>query len=108
MSAQNLSTEPPSNAQEPRDTTIFRIPVGKLGFIGCLLIGGASGFIVFFITFFLAIIGVCIYDSATGTSMLNLNISYLYIAAPVGIVAMVVNLTYLLSLWARRKFAGGH
>ncbi len=108
MSAQNLSTEPPSHAQEPTDTTIFRIPIGKLGLIGSLLIGGASGFIVFFVTFFLAIIGVCIYDAATGTSMLNLNISYLYIAAPVGIVTMVVSLTYLLPLWARRKFAGGH
>lgn len=68
--------------------------------------GGAAGFIVFFVTFFLSIVGVMIYDAATGTSMLNLNISYLYIAAPVGILAMVGSLGYLLTLWARRKIAG--
>lgn len=68
--------------------------------------GGATGFIAFLITFFLAIVGVTIYDSATGTSMLNLNISYRYIAAPVGILVMVVSITYLVTLWVRRKFAG--
>jgi TRAP-type C4-dicarboxylate transport system permease small subunit len=112
MSANNLSakpnlytrTETPSNST--KETTVFKVPIGRLGLLASLLLGGASGFIVFLFTFFFAIIGVVIYDSATGTSMLNLDISYRYIAAPVGILAMILSLTYLLSLWARRKLAG--
>lgn len=88
-----------------KDVTIFKIPIGRLGLLSCLLMGGVCGFLAFFVTFFLAIIGVTIYDSATRTSMLNLNISYLYIAAPVGIFAMLISLTYLLALWARRKLS---
>jgi len=105
MNAQNVSTAAISHAQEIKDITIFKIPIGKLGLVGSLLAGGACGFLAFFVTFFLAIIGVTIYDSATGTSMLNLTISYRYIAAPVGILTMVVALTYLLSVWARSKFS---
>ena len=41
--------------------------------LSSLLMGGACGFIVFFVTFFLAIIGMMIYDAATHTSMLNLD-----------------------------------
>ena len=95
-----------SGAPKKRDVTIFKIPIGKIGLLSSLLMGGACGFLVFFATFFLAIVGVTIYDSATGTSMLNLNISYRYIAAPVGLIAMAVSLTYLLTVWARRKLSG--
>lgn len=68
--------------------------------------GGACGFIVFFVTFFLAIVGMMIYDAATKTSMLNLDISYRYIAAPVGLLAMAISLAYLLTVWVRRKMSG--
>jgi TRAP-type C4-dicarboxylate transport system permease small subunit len=102
---QNIAADV-STGSGGKDITVFKIPIGKLGLLSSLLMGGVCGFLVFFVTFFLAIIGVTIYDSATGTSMLNLNISYLYIAAPVGIFAMLVSLTYLLTMWARRKLSG--
>src|SRR5487761_1784564 len=89
-----------------KEVTILQIPIGKLGLLSSLLIGGACGFIVFFATLFLAIIGMTIYDSATGTSMLNLDISYRYIAAPVGLLAMAISLAYLLTVWVRRKMSG--
>ncbi len=95
-----------SSSSGKKEVTIFKIPIGKLGLLSSLLIGGACGFLVFFATFFLAIVGVVIYDAATGTSMLNLDISYRYIAAPVGILAMLVSLTYLLTVWVRRKLSG--
>jgi hypothetical protein len=95
-----------SGGSGKKDVTIFKVPIGKLGLISILLMGGACGFIVFFVTFFLAIVGVTIYDAATGTSMLNLTICYRYIAAPVGIFAMAVSLAYLLTVWARRKLSG--
>jgi TRAP-type C4-dicarboxylate transport system permease small subunit len=68
--------------------------------------GGACGFIAFFVTFFLAIVGMMIYDAATKASMLNLDISYRYIAAPVGLLAMAISLAYLLTIWVRRKMSG--
>ena len=99
-------TADPSSDPGKQDITIFKIPIGKLGLLSIVLMGGACGFIVFFATFFLAIVGVTIYDAATNTSMLNLNISYLYIAAPVGLLAMAISLTYLLTVWVRRKMSG--
>lgn len=103
--AQNISAEAPHNAGK-NEVSIFKVPIGKLGLLSSLLMGGACGFIVFFVTFFLAIVGMTIYDAATNTSMLNLNISYLYIAAPVGLLAMAISLAYLLTVWARRKMSG--
>ncbi len=88
---------------EPRETMIFGVPIGKLGLLSRMMIGGACGFIAFFATFFLAIVGVMIYDKATGTSMLNLDIAYKEIAAPVGILVMLGSLIYLIGAWARRK-----
>ncbi|MHB8303885.1 MAG: hypothetical protein ACYDC6_13780 [Acidobacteriaceae bacterium] len=111
MSAQNVSAGPsqrtdPDKGASAREITLFRIPIGRLGLLASLLIGGATGFIAFLLTFFLAILGVAIYDSVTGTSMLNLDISYRYIAAPVGILVMIASLTFLIAIWARRKFSG--
>jgi TRAP-type C4-dicarboxylate transport system permease small subunit len=103
--AQHIAAEA-SQAPANNDVTIFKIPIGKLGLLSSLLMGGACGFIVFFVAFFLAIVGMMIYDAATNTSMLNLDISYRYIAAPVGLVAMVISLTYLLTVWLRRKISG--
>lgn len=105
--AQNVSGIPPAAIAEPKETIVFGIPIGRLGLISRLLIGGACGFIAFLVTFFLAIIGVIIYDKATGTSLLNLDIAYKEIAAPVGILVMVGSLIYLIGAWARRKFSSG-
>jgi hypothetical protein len=106
ISAQNASNSLFADVAEPKETRIFGVPIGKLGLLSRLAMGGACGFLAFFATFFFAIIGVMIYDTATGTSLANLNIAYLYIAAPVGILAMLVSLTYLIGGWARRKFSG--
>ena len=105
MNAQNISANASSDMPKVKDVTVFNIPIGKLGLAGSVLISVACASIVFFVAFFLSILGVTIYDSATGKSLLNLAISYRYIAAPVGIVALFVCLTYLLSLWVRHKFS---
>jgi TRAP-type C4-dicarboxylate transport system permease small subunit len=103
--AQNIAVDAPHNPAK-NEVTVFKIPIGKLGLLSSILMGGACGFIVFFVTFFLGIVGMMIYDAATKTSMLNLNISYRYIAAPVGLLAMAISLTYLLTIWLRRKMSG--
>lgn len=102
---QNIATEASLDPGK-NEVTIFKIPIGRLGLLSSLLMGGACGFIVFFVTFFLSIVGMMIYDAATKTSMLNLDISYRYIAAPVGLLAMAISLTYLLTVWVRRKISG--
>ncbi len=107
ISAQNASSGFASNMAVRKESTIFNIPIGRLGFISRLMIGGACGFLAFFVTFFFAIIGVSIYDNAHGISLANLNIAYLYIAAPVGILVMAASLTYLITGWLRRKISGG-
>lgn len=107
MLPQQVSNPSPRAIAEPQETTFFRIPIGKLGLLTRLMIAGACGFIAFFVTFFLAIVGVMIYDKSTGTSLLNLDIAYKEIAAPVGILVMLASLIYLVGAWARRKLSGG-
>lgn len=91
------------SAQSATGETVFRIPIGKLGLFQRVLVGGACGFVVFFIAFFFSIVGVVIFDSATGRSIQNLNVSYLYIAAPLGVLAILVCEGYLIASWARQK-----
>ncbi len=97
------STFPPATTA---DATLFGIPVGRFGFFSSLLVSVASGFMAFFLTTFCAIFGIMIYDSAHHLPMQNLNISYRFIAAPVGLTAMLFSLAYLFSIWIRRKLAG--
>ena len=54
---QNIAARAPHHPGN-NEATIFKIPIGKLGLLSSLLMGGACGFIVFFVTFFLAIIGM--------------------------------------------------
>ncbi len=107
-SAQNVSNMNSASGVAGKETTIFHVPIGRLGFFTRVMISGACGFIVFFVAFVLAIVGVSIYDSVHGISLANLNIAYLYIAAPIGILALLASLTYLIGGWARIKFSGAH
>lgn len=106
MSVQNIAGIATANVAQQKETMVFGVPIGRLGLLSRLMMGGACGFIVFFIAFVLAIVGVSIYDSVVGISITNLNIAYLYIAAPIGILAMLASLTYLIIGWARQKFSG--
>ncbi|MEO6965110.1 MAG: hypothetical protein ABI076_04335 [Acidobacteriaceae bacterium] len=101
----NLSANGSSAMPKTDDATVFNIPIGKLGLPGSLLISVTFACISFFFACFLSIVGVTIYDAATGKSLQNLAISYQYIAAPVGVVALFVSLVYLLSIWIRHKFS---
>lgn len=102
----DISVDKGFSAQTTVGETVFRIPIGKLGLFPRVLLGGACGFVVFFIAFFFSIVGVAIFDSATGRSIQNLSISYLYIAAPVGVLAILIFEGYLIASWARRRLRG--
>ncbi len=99
----------PTTAVPPaqtNDATFFGIPIGQFGFFSSLLLSAATGFMAFFLTTFCSIFGVMLYDGIHHLSLQNLNISYKFIAAPVGLTALLFSLAYLLSLWVRRKLAG--
>ena len=79
----------------------FGIPVGDFGAFSTLLFAAASGFLTFFVATFLGIFGIMIYN-AVGHSI-NLNVSYRWIGAPAGVLALLFSLVYLGTLWLRHK-----
>ncbi|MFT4114580.1 hypothetical protein [Silvibacterium sp.] len=83
---------------------ILGLPLGDLGLFSSLLMAVAFGFLVFFATCFVAILGILFWNSA-GHHGVNMADSYRYFALPAGVAAMALALVVLLSLWARRRFA---
>ena len=76
-----------------------------MGFFSSLLMAFAFGFLVFFATCFVAIMGLLFYNSA-GHHAVDMADSYRYFAFPAGLVALALSLAVLLGLWARRKITG--
>lgn len=101
-SAQDASGLPPTD----NEAKLFGIPIGRFGLFFSLLLSVAAGFMAFFFTTFFAIFGVAIYDGIHHLSMQNLAISYKFISAPIGVMAMLFSLAYLMSIWVRRKISG--
>ncbi len=85
---------------------VFGIPLGELGLFSSLLMAFAFGFLVFFVTCFVAILSLLFYNSA-GHHAVDMADSYRYFAFPAGVGALAFALVVLLGLWLRRKIAGG-
>ncbi|MBV8113558.1 MAG: hypothetical protein JO300_02375 [Silvibacterium sp.] len=94
-----------SRARNPVPTKVLGIPLVGLGLFSSLLMAFAFGFIVFFATCFIAIMGLLFYNSA-GHHAVDMADSYRYFAFPAGLVALALALVVLLGLWARRKITG--
>ncbi|MBW4028303.1 MAG: hypothetical protein HIU93_13010 [Acidobacteria bacterium] len=98
MAAKELSTE--------RATTrLLGIPLGNFGLAESLLMAFTTGFIGFFLSCFLAIVGILIYNSA-GHHAINFADSYKYIALPTGLVVLGLSLLLFVGLWLKRKLSG--
>jgi len=80
---------------------LFGVPLGDMGWFGSLLMGVASGFIAFFASTFLAIISILVYNTATHSNV-DFALSYRRIGLPVGVIAMIVALSCLGTLWLKR------
>lgn len=105
--------KPQSVAQADRDATraipvrvtgpgtLFGVPVGDLGWFTSLLIGTATGFAAFFAGTFLGIVGIMVYNS-NSANKIDFSYSYMRVGLPVGVLALVVALGYLGTLWVRR------
>ena len=85
---------------------LFGVPVGDLGWFASLLMGLASGFMAFFAGTFLGIVGIALYNSMTHRGM-NLSLSYKWFGLGAGVTVMVISLSYLGMLWARRQLRKG-
>ena len=81
---------------------LFGIPLGELGWFQTLLMSFARGFAAFFAATFLAIMALLVYMMATSKHP-DFALSYRDAGLPVGLVVLLVALTYLGSLWVKRK-----
>lgn len=72
------------------------------GILATLLLALATGFFTFFATTFLAIISLLAWNGL-GHHSVNYADTYLYVGLPAGIIALVVALAVLLTLWLRGK-----
>jgi hypothetical protein len=92
------------NATSPRTIGsgyLFGVPLGDLGFFTSLLMSFAVGFAGFFAATFCAILGVLFYNTATHHAV-DFALTYKWIGLPVGLLVLVVALSYLGTLWVRR------
>jgi hypothetical protein len=80
---------------------LFGVPLGHLGWFASLLMGVASGFMAFFAATFCAIVFILVYNSLTH-SAIDFALSYRRVGFPIGMVAMLVTLSYLGTLWLKR------
>jgi hypothetical protein len=77
------------------------VPVGDFGWFASLLIGVASGFMAFFASTFCAIVFILIYNAAA-QDQIDFALSYRRVGFPIGIIVLVVALSYLGTLWFKR------
>jgi hypothetical protein len=89
-------------AVQPRSrATLFGAPIGELGIFTSVLFGGVIGIGAFFVTTFLSIVSILVYNSNSHTQ-LNYAYSDLRFGLPVGILVALVAWTYLGKLWVAR------
>lgn len=80
--------------------------MGQLGWFSSLLIGGATGFMAFFIGTFVGILGVPLYNGVTHHSV-DMSWSYKGVGLPLGLTVLVLAWGYLGTLWVKRTFRKG-
>lgn len=91
-------------ATQANQGKILGIQLGDFGFFANLLLAFSLGFMAFFGTCFLTILGILFYNSAG--HHVNFADSYRYFGLPVGLTVLAVSLVALLSFWLRRKLSG--
>ena len=82
-------------------SSLFGVPIGDLGWFASLLIGVASGFMAFFASTFCAIVFILFYNTIAHGAI-DFALSYRRVGFPIGIMVLVIALSYLGTLWFRR------
>ncbi|HUB20488.1 MAG TPA: hypothetical protein VL990_17735 [Acidobacteriaceae bacterium] len=83
---------------------LLGIPLGDFGLFSALFLSLASGFLAFFGTLFLAIVGLLCWN-IIGHNHVNYADSYLYIAFPIGLAVLAFALVFFTGVWLRRRLA---
>jgi hypothetical protein len=86
---------------------LLGIPLGDFGFFSALLLSLASGFLAFFGTCFLSIIGLLCWN-IIGRNHVSYADSYRYIAFPTGLAVLTFGLVFFTGTWLRRRLTGTH
>jgi hypothetical protein len=94
----------PADERDSSRGKIFGIPVGDFGLFSSLFLALTTAVLTFFLTTFLAIVGIMIYNGM-GHNM-NYADSYKLISFPIACVMLAVSFVYFLTLWLRRKLSG--
>ncbi|MBB5340745.1 hypothetical protein [Tunturiibacter gelidoferens] len=81
---------------------LFGVPLGDLGWFTSLLMSFALGFAAFFAATFCAILGILFYNTATHHAV-DFSLTYTRVGLPVGVLVLLVTLSYLGTLWIRRQ-----
>jgi hypothetical protein len=84
---------------------LFGVPLGDFGLFASLLLSFSLGFMAFFASCFVSILGILIYNN-TGHHAMDFADSYRYIALPVGLVVLAISLAIFLGMWLRRTLNG--
>jgi hypothetical protein len=92
-------------AKSPGRGVFFGVPLGELGFFSSLVIALAVGCLSFFLTTFIAIFAIMIYNGF-GHSV-NYADSYKLISFPIGCVSLAASLIFFGILWLRGKLTQG-
>ena len=88
----------------PKRGGIFGVRLDGFGLFTSLLMSLTFSFLTFFLTTFLAIAGIMIYNGLG--HRLDYADSYRFISFPAGCIMLAVSLVYFLTLWLRRKLGG--
>jgi TRAP-type C4-dicarboxylate transport system permease small subunit len=84
---------------------LLGIPLGDFGLFSAILLSLASGFLAFFASCFLAIVGLLFWNQL-GHHTVNYADSYRYIAFPIGLVVLAFGFLFFMGTWLRRRLSG--
>jgi TRAP-type C4-dicarboxylate transport system permease small subunit len=84
---------------------LLGIPLGDFGLFSAILLSLASGFLAFFASCFLAIIGLLFWNQL-GHHAVNYADTYRYIALPIGLVVLAFGFIFFMGTWLRRRLSG--
>ena len=94
----------PTSGTNSTKGRFFGVPIGEFGFFSSLFLALTTGVLTFFLTTFLAIAGIMIYNGLGHN--VNYADSYKLISFPIACVMLAASLIFFATVWLRRKFSG--
>jgi hypothetical protein len=98
----SFSAANPDPAHPP--LRLFGLPLGGFGLFGNLLLSFTLGVISFLIATFLSLFVLLVYN-AVGRHAIDFNVSYKFIALPIGLIVLAVSAVVLTAAWLRERLA---